>query len=70
MGARELDQISRQLRKIQDVAIPEQQKLTLAGSLIKNAIIGYVAPGAYRTAEGVINQRGQIGSVAPNLGAR
>jgi hypothetical protein len=70
MGARELDQISRQLREIQDVAIPEQQKLTLAGRLIKNAIVGYVAPGAYRTAEGVINQRGQIGSVAPNLGAR
>jgi hypothetical protein len=70
MGARELDQISRQLREIQDVAIPEQQKLTLAGRLIKNAIVGYVAPGAYRTVEGVINQRGQIGSVAPNLGAR
>jgi hypothetical protein len=74
MGARELDQISRQLREIQDVAIPEQQKLTLAGRLIKNAIVGYVVPragtGTINSIGDVINQRGQIGSVAPNLGAR
>ncbi len=70
MGARELDQISRQLLEIQNVAIPEAQKLTLMGRLIKNAIISYAVPAGYRSAEGIINQRGQINSVAPNMGAR
>jgi hypothetical protein len=44
------------------------------GRLIKNAIVGYAVPragtGTVNSIGDVINQRGQINSAAPNLGAR
>lgn len=77
LGKQEADQISRQLQNIANVSISEPEKLTFMGRLIKNAIIGYGLPAIPRAATGtinsigdVINQRGQINSAAPNLGAR
>ena len=77
IGRREADQISRQLDEIANVSIGETEKLTFMGRLIKNAIVGYGIPAIPRAATGtintigdVINQRGQINSAAPNLGAR
>jgi len=74
IGQREADQISRQLQEIASVSISEPQKLTFMGRLIKNAIVGYAVPSAGTAAVNslgdVINQRGQINSAAPNLGAR
>jgi len=77
LGKQEADQISRQLQEIASVSISEPEKLTLMGRLIKNAIVGYGIPAIPRAVTGtintigdVINQRGQINSAAPNLGAR
>ena len=77
LGKQEADQISRQLQEISNVSIGETEKLTFMGRLIKNAIVGYGIPAIPRTVTGtintigdVINQRGQINSAAPNLGAR
>lgn len=77
LGKEEADQILRQLKEIASVSISEPEKLTFMGRLIKNAIIGYGLPAIPRAATGtinsigdVINQRGQINSAAPNLGAR
>jgi len=77
IGKQEADQISRQLDEIASVSISEPEKLTLMGRLIKNAIVGYGIPAIPRAVTGtintigdVINQRGQINSAAPNLGAR
>ena len=74
IGRREADQISRQLQEIASVSISEPEKLTLMGRLIKNAIVGYAIPragtGTINSIGDVINQRGQINSAAPNLGAR
>lgn len=77
LGKQEADQISRQLQEIASVSISEPEKLTFMGRLIKNAIVGYGIPAIPRAATGtintigdVINQRGQINSAAPNLGAR
>ena len=74
IGQREADQISRQLQEIASVSISEPQKLTFMGRLIKNAIVGYAVPSAgtagVNSLGDVINQRGQINSAAPNLGAR
>jgi len=74
IGRQEADQISRQLQEIANVSISEPEKLTFMGRLIKNAIVGYAVPragtGTINTLGDVINQRGQINSAAPNLGAR
>ena len=77
IGRTEADQISRQLDEIANVSIGETEKLTFMGRLIKNAIVGYGIPAIPRAVTGtintigdVINQRGQINSAAPNLGAR
>jgi hypothetical protein len=74
IGKQEADQISRQLQEIASVSISEAEKLTFMGRLIKNAIVGYAVPragtGTINTIGDVINQRGQINSAAPNLGAR
>jgi hypothetical protein len=74
IGKQEADQISRQLDEIASVSISEAEKLTFMGRLIKNAIVGYAVPragtGTINTIGDVINQRGQINSAAPNLGAR
>jgi hypothetical protein len=74
IGRREADQISRQLQEIASVSISEAEKLTFMGRLIKNAIVGYAVPragtGTVNSIGDVINQRGQINSAAPNLGAR
>lgn len=74
IGQKEADQISRQLQEIANVSISEPEKLTFMGRLIKNAIVGYAVPragtGTINTLGDVINQRGQINSAAPNLGAR
>ena len=74
IGRREADQISRQLQEIASVSISEAEKLTFMGRLIKNAIVGYAVPrvgtGIVNSIGDVINQRGQINSAAPNLGAR
>jgi hypothetical protein len=74
IGQEEADQISRQLQEIANVSISEPEKLTFMGRLIKNAIVGYAVPragtGTVNTLGDVINQRGQINSAAPNLGAR
>jgi hypothetical protein len=77
LGKQEADQILRQLKEISNVSIGETEKLTFMGRLIKNAIVGYGIPAIPRAATGtintigdVINQRGQINSAAPNLGAR
>jgi len=74
IGQKEADQISRQLQEIANVSISEPEKLTFMGRLIKNAIVGYAVPragtGTVNTLGDVINQRGQINSAAPNLGAR
>ena len=74
IGKREADQISRQLQEIASVSISEAEKLTFMGRLIKNAIVGYAVPrvgtGTINSIGDVINQRGQINSAAPNLGAR
>jgi hypothetical protein len=74
IGRREADQISRQLQEIASVSISEAEKLTFMGRLIKNAIVGYAVPragtGTINSIGDVINQRGQINSAAPNLGAR
>jgi len=74
IGRQEADQISRQLQEIANVSISEPEKLTFMGRLIKNAIVGYAIPragtGTINTLGDVINQRGQINSAAPNLGAR
>ena len=77
LGKQEADQISRQLQEISNVSIGETEKLTFMGRLIKNAIVGYGIPAIPRAVTGtintigdVINQRGQINSAAPNLGAR
>jgi len=74
LGKQEADQISRQLQEIASVSISEAEKLTFMGRLIKNAIVGYAVPragtGTINSIGDVINQRGQINSAAPNLGAR
>jgi len=74
IGRREADQISRQLDEIASVSISEAEKLTFMGRLIKNAIVGYAVPragtGIVNSIGDAINQRGQINSAAPNLGAR
>jgi hypothetical protein len=74
LGKQEADQISRQLQEIASVSISEPEKLTFMGRLIKNAIVGYAVPragtGTVNSIGDVINQRGQINSAAPNLGAR
>ena len=74
IGRKEADQISRQLNEIANVSISEAEKLTFMGRLIKNAIVGYAIPragtGTVNSIGDVINQRGQINSAAPNLGAR
>jgi hypothetical protein len=74
IGKKEADQISRQLQEIASVSISEAEKLTFMGRLIKNAIVGYAVPragtGTVNSIGDVINQRGQINSAAPNLGAR
>lgn len=74
IGRREADQISRQLDEIASVSISEAEKLTFMGRLIKNAIVGYAVPragtGTVNSIGDAINQRGQINSAAPNLGAR
>jgi hypothetical protein len=74
IGKAEADQISRQLQEIASVSISEAEKLTFMGRLIKNAIVGYAIPragtGTINSIGDVINQRGQINSAAPNLGAR
>lgn len=74
LGRKEADQILRQLKEIASVSISEPEKLTFMGRLIKNAIVGYAVPragtGTVNTLGDVINQRGQINSAAPNLGAR
>jgi hypothetical protein len=74
IGKPEADQISRQLQEIASVSISEPEKLTFMGRLIKNAIVGYAIPragtGTINSIGDVINQRGQINSAAPNLGAR
>jgi hypothetical protein len=74
LGRKEADQILRQLKEIASVSISEPEKLTFMGRLIKNAIVGYAVPragtGTINTLGDVINQRGQINSAAPNLGAR
>jgi hypothetical protein len=74
LGQKEADQILRQLKEIANVSISEPEKLTFMGRLIKNAIVGYAVPragtGTINTLGDVINQRGQINSAAPNLGAR
>ena len=74
IGRKEADQISRQLNEIANVSISEAEKLTFMGRLIKNAIVGYAIPragtGTINSIGDVINQRGQINSAAPNLGAR
>jgi len=74
IGRKEADQISRQLDEIASVSISEAEKLTFMGRLIKNAIVGYAVPragtGTINSIGDVINQRGQINSAAPNLGAR
>jgi hypothetical protein len=74
IGRKEADQISRQLDEIASVSISEAEKLTFMGRLIKNAIVGYAVPrvgtGIVNGIGDVINQRGQINSAAPNLGAR
>ena len=74
LGKQEADQISRQLQEIASVSISEPEKLTFMGRLIKNAIVGYAIPragtGTINSIGDVINQRGQINSAAPNLGAR
>jgi hypothetical protein len=74
LGKQEADQISRQLQEIASVSISEPEKLTFMGRLIKNAIVGYAIPragtGTVNSIGDVINQRGQINSAAPNLGAR
>ena len=74
IGRKEADQISRQLDEIASVSISEAEKLTFMGRLIKNAIVGYAVPrvgtGIVNSIGDVINQRGQINSAAPNLGAR
>jgi len=74
LGKQEADQISRQLQEIASVSISEAEKLTFMGRLIKNAIVGYAVPragtGTVNSIGDVINQRGQINSAAPNLGAR
>jgi len=74
IGRKEADQISRQLQEIASVSISEAEKLTFMGRLIKNAIVGYAIPragtGTINSIGDVINQRGQINSAAPNLGAR
>jgi hypothetical protein len=74
IGKKEADQISRQLDEIASVSISEAEKLTFMGRLIKNAIVGYAVPragtGTINSIGDVINQRGQINSAAPNLGAR
>ena len=74
IGRKEADQISRQLNEIANVSISEPEKLTFMGRLIKNAIVGYAVPrvgtGTVNSIGDVINQRGQINSAAPNLGAR
>lgn len=74
LGKKEADQILTQLKEIANVSISEPEKLTFMGRLIKNAIVGYAVPragtGTINTIGDVINQRGQINSAAPNLGAR
>jgi hypothetical protein len=74
LGKQEADQISRQLQEIASVSISEAEKLTFMGRLIKNAIVGYAVPragtGTVNSIGDAINQRGQINSAAPNLGAR
>jgi len=74
LGKKEADQILRQLKEIANVSISEPEKLTFMGRLIKNAIVGYAIPragtGTINSIGDVINQRGQINSAAPNLGAR
>lgn len=74
LGKKEADQILTQLKEIANVSISEPEKLTFMGRLIKNAIVGYAVPragtGTINTLGDVINQRGQINSAAPNLGAR
>jgi hypothetical protein len=74
LGKQEANQILRQLQEIASVSISEPEKLTFMGRLIKNAIVGYAIPragtGTVNSIGDVINQRGQINSAAPNLGAR
>jgi hypothetical protein len=48
MPANKINEISQQLDAIANSALPEQQKLTLFGRTIRNIIVTYGAPAAYR----------------------
>lgn len=74
MPEAQINRLQSQLDEIARIVLPQEQKLTLAQRVIRNAIMSYVAPSViYRapsTAVDVLNRRGKVNSVAPNMGNR
>lgn len=74
MPEAQINRLQLQLDEIARMALPQEQKLTFAQRVIRNAIMSYVAPAVlYRgpsSAVDVLNRRGQVNSAAPNIGNR
>jgi hypothetical protein len=74
MPDQQIDRLQSQLDEIARMALPQEQKLSFAQRVLRNAITSYVAPAiGYRmpsSAVDVLNRRGQINSAAPNMGVR
>lgn len=74
MPEAQINRLQSQLDEIARIVLPQEQKLTLAQRVIRNAIMSYVAPSVvYRapsTALDILNRRGRVNSVAPNMGNR
>lgn len=72
MPEAQINRLQLQLDEIARMALPQEQKLTFAQRVIRNAIMSYVAPAIlYRapsSAVDVLNRRGQVTSAAPNMG--
>lgn len=72
MPEAQINRLQSQLDEIARMALPQEQKLTFAQRVIRNAIMSYVAPAIlYRapsSAVDVLNRRGQVTSASPNMG--
>lgn len=72
MPEAQINRLQSQLDEIARMALPQEQKLTFAQRVIRNAIMSYVAPAIlYRapsSAVDVLNRRGQVTFASPNMG--
>lgn len=70
MGEKEVTQLQAQLDAIAQSAIGEEEKLSFSQRIVKDAIVGYVAPGVYRTGKSaydILTGKGKPTSVQPRM---